>query len=38
VKYKPNQNLELGLAYESPYTSQRDVLADRLTVDLILRY
>lgn len=38
VKYKPNQNLEIGVAYELPYTSRRDLLQDRLTVDLILRY
>lgn len=38
VKYKPNQHVEIGLAYEIPYTSRRDVIADRLTLDLILRY
>jgi hypothetical protein len=38
VKYKPNQNLELGIAYEIPYSTRRDILQDRLTVDLILRY
>ncbi len=38
VKYKPNQTWELGLAYEIPYTTRRDIIQDRLTVDLILRY
>jgi hypothetical protein len=38
VKYKPNQHLELGVAYEIPYSQRRDLLQNRLTVDLILRY
>ncbi|WP_010586843.1 hypothetical protein [Schlesneria paludicola] len=38
VKYKPNKNLELGVAYEIPYTDRRDIIQNRLTVDLILRY
>lgn len=38
VKYKPNQTWELGLAYEIPYTTRRDVIQDRLTFDLIIRY
>ncbi|MBS0203267.1 MAG: hypothetical protein JSS49_10240 [Planctomycetes bacterium] len=38
VKYKPGKNLELGVAYEIPYSQRRDLLQNRLTVDLILRY
>lgn len=38
VKYKPSQNLELGIAYEVPLTSRKDIIDDRLTVDLILRF
>ena len=38
VKYKPNKHLELGVAYEIPYSARRDLLQNRLTVDLILRY
>jgi hypothetical protein len=37
-KYKPNRNTEIGLAYEVPLTDRRDVLENRLTADLILRY
>ncbi len=38
VKYKPNGNLEIGLAYEIPYTDRRDLLQNRLTADLIIRF
>ena len=38
VKYKPNDCLEIGLAYEIPYTERRDIIQDRLTLDLIVRY
>ncbi len=38
IKYKPSPNLELGVAYEIPYTTRRDIIQDRLTVDLILRF
>lgn len=38
VKYKPNRLMELGVAWEVPLTERRDVLENRLTVDLILRY
>ena len=38
VKYKPNKNVEMGIAYEIPYTERRDIIQNRLTVDLILRY
>jgi hypothetical protein len=38
IKYKPRTNLELGIAYEIPYTHKRDILQDRLTVDFIVRF
>lgn len=38
VKYKPNGNVEIGVAYEIPYSARRDIIQNRLTVDLILRY
>jgi len=38
VKYKPSGNYEFGLAYEFPLTEFKDVLEDRIQVDLIFRY
>ena len=38
VKYKPNRLTEIGVAWENPLTERRDVMENRLTVDLILRY
>lgn len=38
VKYKPSNQMEVGLAWENPLTERRDVLENRLTVDVILRY
>lgn len=38
VKYKPSNKLELGMAYEIPYTDRRDIIQSRVMVDLILRY
>jgi len=38
VKYKPADNMEIGLAWEFPLTDRRDVLRNRLTVDWIIRY
>ncbi len=38
LKYKPNKHVEVGVAYEIPYSQRRDLLQNRLTVDLILRY
>lgn len=38
LKYKPSGNMEIGVAYEIPYTDRRDIIQNRLTVDLILRY
>ncbi len=37
LKYKPNRNVEFGVAWEFPLTGREDVLKDRLQVDLILR-
>lgn len=38
LKYKPTVLSEVGIAYEIPVTDNRDVLQDRLTFDVILRY
>ena len=38
AKLKPSGNTEIGLAWEFPLTTRRDLLENRLTVDLILRY
>ena len=38
AKYKPNGNTELGIAYEFPLTSFKDIIDSRLQVELILRY
>lgn len=38
VKYKPSAGMELGVAYELPYTERRDIIQDRITIDLIFRY
>lgn len=38
VKYKPSRLTEIGIAWENPLTERRDVMENRLTVDLILRY
>ncbi len=38
LKYKPSRLTEIGVAWENPLTERRDVLENRLTVDLILRY
>ena len=38
VKYKPASNVEIGVAYELPYSQRKDIMQDRLTVDLIVRY
>ena len=38
VKYKPHNGLEVGVAWENPLTKRRDVLDNRLTVDVIVRY
>ena len=38
MKYKPNRKTEIGVAWEVPLTERRDIIDNRLTVDLILRY
>lgn len=38
AKYKPSDKYEFGVAWEAPLTERRDVIDNRLTVDLILRY
>lgn len=38
LKYKPKRLTEIGIAWENPLTDRKDVIANRLTVDLILRY
>ena len=37
-KYKPNDCMEIGIAWEVPLTSRRDLLDNRLSLDWILRY
>jgi hypothetical protein len=37
-KFKPNAHCEIGVAWELPLTERRDILENRLTTDLILRY
>ncbi len=38
LKYKPNGNLEAGIAYQFPLTDFEDILRDRLQVEFIFRY
>jgi len=38
VKYKPQDNVEIGLCYEIPVTQKKDILQDRIGFDLIVRY
>lgn len=38
MKYKPKNNVELGAIYEFPLTSDKDVLEDRWTFDMIYRF
>jgi hypothetical protein len=38
LKYKPSQNVEVGVCWEVPLTVRRDILDNRITADLILRY
>ena len=37
-KFKPSCHTEIGLAYEVPITDRRDIIRNRFTFDLILRY
>lgn len=38
LKYKPSVNQEIGLAYEIPLSSQKDILLWRLSLDYIIRF
>lgn len=38
AKFKPNRNIEAGMAYEFPLTDFEDILRDRWTFDMIFRY
>ncbi|HWB14281.1 MAG TPA: hypothetical protein VG826_33950 [Pirellulales bacterium] len=38
LKYKPSLNSEVGFCWEVPLTARRDIMDNRLTADLILRY
>lgn len=38
VKYKPQQNMEVGVAYEVPYGNRKDLMQDRINVNFILRF
>ena len=37
-KVKPSTLTEVGVAWEVPLTNRRDIIDNRLTADLILRY
>jgi hypothetical protein len=38
LKFKPNRNIESGVAFEFPLTETRGVMDNRFTADLIFRY
>lgn len=38
LKFKPKSNTEIGLAYEFPLSDFKDIIQDRVQVDLIYRY
>lgn len=38
LKFKPSQLNEIGIAFEAPLTDRRDVIENRVTFDLIVRY
>lgn len=38
VKLKPQDNVEIGVAYEVPYSSRKDLMKDRINVNFIWRY
>jgi hypothetical protein len=38
LKFKPQRDTEIGVAWEVPLTERRDVLENRLTVDFIRRF
>jgi hypothetical protein len=37
-RYKPYEDMELGVAWENPVTGKRGALENRLTADVILRF
>jgi len=37
-KFKPGRHMEVGAAYEFPITDRQDILENRFTFDMILRY
>ncbi len=38
LKYKPRASVEMGVCWEVPLTIRRDIIDNRITADLILRY
>ncbi len=38
LKYKPKASVEMGVCWEVPLTAHRDIIDNRITADLILRY
>jgi len=38
LRFKPRRNIEAGVAYEFPLTEFKDVIKDRVMLDLIVRY
>ncbi len=38
LKYKPRASIEMGVCWEVPLTARRDIMDNRITADLILRY
>lgn len=38
MRFKPSCQREYGIAWEAPLTERRDILSNRLTIDMILRY
>lgn len=38
TKYKPNGHFEAGVAYEFPLTEFKDIIEDRVTLEMIFRY
>jgi hypothetical protein len=38
LKYKPKNSIEMGVCWEVPLTARRDIIDNRITADLILRY
>ena len=38
LKVKPNEHVEIGVAWELPFTTDHDLMDNRITADLILRY